>query len=152
MNFRVSAAARHANSFFFSFFYSRWHSDVLCRMLNQWKCFQNLRLWREFEIPLQIPPYPAISETVRTRSAKAHIVLEVLATVPLLWQSTASIQCCAVITFCRASAFPFLRVLWRQYIFNSIPLTFCEFIPLCSHAYSLHNFMPLCKFYFSNKA
>ena len=60
------------------------------------------------------------------------------------------IHCTAVITFCRASAFPFLRVFWRQHIFDSIPFTFCEFISFRSHINSLLNRIRLCNFYFSN--
>ena len=62
-----------------------------------------------------------------------------------------SIHCTAVITFCRMSAFPFLWVLWRQHIFDSVPLTFCELVSFFSYMLSLHNFSRLCKFYFPNK-
>ena len=57
----------------------------------------------------------------------------------------------AVITFCRTSTFPFLRVFWRQYVLDSVPLTVCEFISLRSHMLSLHHLKQLCNSYFSNK-
>ena len=58
------------------------------------------------------------------------------------------IQCCAVITFCRASAFSFLGVLWRQQILDALPLAIRKFISFRSHMHSLHNCIRLFNFYF----
>ena len=90
MYFCISAASGYADCLIFSFFPHRWRFDAPCRTLNQSRCSRSRRLWKGLGKPLQRLPYPAISENGCILSATGRIAPEVLATAPLLWQSTAS--------------------------------------------------------------
>ena len=61
-----------------------------CRKLSRWRYSQSPHLWKEPERLLQIRPVLSTCGSDYKLSAMHHISPEVLATVPLLWQSTVS--------------------------------------------------------------
>ena len=148
MNLRISAASGHPNRLILAFFPTisalmylagcRVNGNVLKIRINS-KCLKNC-----FKHPELLPFAKAAIDCL----PRAISFRQFSPRRPSSGNPQHPIQCCAVITFCRASAFPCLWMFWRQHILDSFPLAFCEFIPFCSHVFMLHVPSYLCKFYF----
>ena len=148
MNLRISAASGHSLCFILGFFPTigalmhlagcRIYGDVLKIRING-QCLKNCFKHSEL-LPFAKAAIDCLPRVISFRQFSPRC--------PSSGNPQHPIQCCAVITFCRASAFPRLWMFWRQYILDSIPLAFCEFISFCSHVCSLHHPAHLCKFYF----
>ena len=152
MDFCISAASGYANCLTSRFSPHRWRFDAPCRTLNQSRYSRSRRLWKGLGKPLQRLPYPAISENGCILSATGRTAPEVLATAPLLWQSTASHSVLYGYHILPGVHVSFLRVLWRQHILDALPFAICKLISFRSHTDSLHNRIRLCNIYFSYKA
>ena len=90
MNLRIAAASGNAYRLIFCFFPRHLRFDAPCRKLSRWRYSQSPHLWKEPERLLQIRPVLSTCGSDYKLSAMHHISPEVLATVPLLWQSTVS--------------------------------------------------------------
>ena len=152
MNFCISSASRYADCLIFWFFPT---IGALMHLAGGWVNggILEVGIYRKgLEHGFKYPHFPLFPKTAVYCLPRTIPFREFSLRCPSSGNPQHPIQCCAVIIFCRASAFSSLGAPWWQQILDALPLAIREFISFRSHINSLHNCIPLFNFYFSNKA